>query len=200
MITIGKFTGEIEDNQLVIVELLNGDVAACRPSFAFPMVAVPTKKWLDKYSDKYMAVVAFVDDYKEKPLLIGMRPLMDINFPTEGYENNYLILSEQFRLWFNDDDKKLIADVLNDGKILLGNKDVTEPGVLGNKNEAVLKKLAQELINVYNALSSAVIIPNDGGASLKSTMLGSLGTLISNMQGIINNDAPGTKSDTVKLK
>jgi hypothetical protein len=67
MITIGNFTGEIEDSQYVVVELLNGDTCCCRPCFAFPLIAVPTQDWLDKYKQKYMAVVGFRDGFKESP-------------------------------------------------------------------------------------------------------------------------------------
>lgn len=199
MIHLGRFTGEIDEETGYVGVKLMEDSLFARPLMQPPFIAIPDKNWVNKYGKHYMAVVAYEDNVEERPILLGVIPHAKPKFPAEGYDKNYYVISEKFRVLLDDENNNCIVDVLDGGNILLGSKDVTEPAVLGNKNEEVLKKLAQEITNIYTALSSASVFSGDGGAVFKAAVVASLATLSPNMNEIINSGASGTKSKQIKL-
>lgn len=204
MIEIGTFTGELSDEKYVGVKLLHGEEIFACPVFAFPLIAVVTQEWLDGVSDKYMAVVGYQDDLREKPLLIGLKPLKNSNFPSEGYEHNYYLYSKYFRIRLDDQNKKCIVDCLdNNAMIMLGDQNVTEPGVLGDKNAEALKTLAKAILDFIQNVANAVPTPQDGGASLKAQILSASAPIITTLnlfKTATTGDADKTKAKNVKLK
>lgn len=197
-----KLNGKLLDGKFIGFKLPGGPNLYARPCFSFPVIAVPTQEWLDEYGSKYLAIVT-LEEGTEEWLFMGLVPL-DSNAPVlEGYENNYFVISKYFRIHLNDSDKVCVIQCLdNDGKILLGNKDVTEPGVLGNKNSDALKKLADFIIEGFDNFENAAFLAQDGGATLQTnTKAANLVTRAKIQQfSAANGDADSTKSETVKLK
>lgn len=134
MIELGKLTGEYDESGYVGVSLSTGEELFARPMIQAPIVANYTKEWVNSYGDNFLAVIAYENDAEERPILMGIIPLRNPKFPEEGYENNYFFTTPKFRIHVNDDDNKIIIDTLEDqAEILLGNKNVTEQAMLGNK-------------------------------------------------------------------
>lgn len=142
MIDYGKFTGEMHEGYVEIQ--MPTEILYARPVFAFPLIATITEEWLAEYKDNFLAVVDYIRDASEKPLLVGLMAIPDKNFPEEG-EKNYFIITKKFRAWINDADNKFIVDALDNGEILLGNKDVTEPVLLGDKWKSLMDDLLDAL-------------------------------------------------------
>ncbi len=196
-----KLTGVIDANSgFIQVELLDKDKVYARPVFSFPLIAIITKDWLDAYKDRFMAVVDYLGTGKESLVMVGIIPLVNKTLPAEGYTNNYFLYGKDFRVWLDEVNNKCIIDVLNGGEILLGDKSVTEPGVLGDKNAAALKDISDRLNNIYSAIQNATVTPQDGGASFKAALLASLGADMTTISTFEQNLINPTKSGTVKLK
>lgn len=200
MIELGTFTGELLDDQYVMVKLLSEVVLPCRPIFSHPLISVPTKDWLDEYKDKFQAVVSYEGGFEEKPFLLGLVPLRKNDFPSEGYDKNVYLISKKFRKWMDDANNKYIIESLDNGKIYLIDKNASEPAVLGAKNETALKELADKIDAIYQALSSATTTPQDGGASFKAAVVTALSSGGFPISSSFVNTAKDTKSEKVFLK
>lgn len=222
MICIGKFTGEINADGTIGVLMPFGELLYARPCFTFPLFSVITKEWLDVYGDKFLAYVDFIDDLPQTPVLIGLAPLFNSTFPTEGLQNNTFLHTKNFRFWIDDVNNKCIIDSLNNGEILLGDKNVTEPGVLGNKLEdeltaikTTLDSLKSSLQKIQSTLSSigvsdspAIIAASVYGivltyptqfSSLASQLSLDIAQITNNISDVDLKISP-TKSIVVKLK
>ena len=145
MIELGKFTSDISEEGYIGVQIAPNVEIYARPVMAFPIIACITPKWLEDFGDKFQAVVDYEYDTYENPLLIGIVPIKNTNFPTEGYEDNYFFYGNKFRIWLDETNNKCVVDVLADGKVMLGNKDVTEKAMLGNKFNTLFDKLIDEI-------------------------------------------------------
>lgn len=156
MINTGTLTGDYDASGYVGVKLSHGEEIFARPIMTGPMVANYTKDWVDAYGKNFIAVIGYENDLKERPLLMGIMPLKNPKFPVEGYENNYFVTTKNFRLWFNDDDNELVVDVLKEGgTVKLGNKDVTEPAVLGHVAVNLLNEFIDDLGKVATITTSS---------------------------------------------
>ena len=86
--------------------------------------------------------------------------------------------------------------------IKIGSIDATEPALLGDKTNTLLKQLVTAFKNLSTALQSAQIYP--GGSPLPDPILGPLS--ISNTQVLntilntLNNEKSGIRSNIVKVK
>jgi len=194
----GKFTGEVDETGYIGVQTLDETLFA-RPMMQAPFIGIPDKNWVDTYGDNYFALISYIDDSYERPVLLGIIPKSKPTFPDEGYDKYYYFLSAKFRLVLDDDNNECIIDVLDGGTVKLGDKDVTESGVLGDKNAQVLIDLANGIVDIVTALTTSAITPIDGGASFKASMA-SLSSVLSKAQQIAATKANETKSNTVKLK
>lgn len=165
MLNTGKLTGKYDSSGYIGVKLAHGEELFARPMCQVPIVANYTSHWVEKYGDNFIAVVGYENDVRERPLLLGLIPLKNPKFPEEKYEEqNYFFTTVNFRVWANDKENELVVDSLEDGgKIKLGNKDVDEPGVLGN----VAVDLLNEFIEDIGKLSA--IQTNTGITGLIST-------------------------------
>lgn len=149
MIELGKFTGEIDDHGYVGIIIDEDTQLFARPLMSFPNVSVINQRWLDHFGNKFQAVIDYELDTYENPILIGMLPLKDTDFPAETYEDNMFFYGVNFRVWFNEKNNEWTLDVINGGKILLGNNAVTEQAVLGNK----LNTWCDNLIEAIKAIT-----------------------------------------------
>jgi hypothetical protein len=148
MIEVGKFTGDIDAaTGYIFIQLSDGGLALARPGMAFPLVGVPTKSWLAKYKDRYLAIVSYLDDNPRYPVLLTMIPASG-KIPAEGYEDHVFLLSEKFRLWLNDSDNQAIIEAYNSGVIHLGGKDSKESAILGDKMKSFLEKFIDEVAKI----------------------------------------------------
>lgn len=146
MVEIGKLTGEYDATGYIGVRLSHGEVLFARPLMQVPTIASYTKEWVDAYGGNFLAVVAYENDMHERPILMGVIPLKNPSFPEEGFENNYFFTTPKFRLHVDDNANKITIDTLEtNAQILLGNKDVTESAMLGDKWKAWAKKLVAEI-------------------------------------------------------
>lgn len=96
-------------------------------------------------------------------------------------------------------DKEGIS-VMSDKSISLGSEGSSaEPGVLGNKNEEALKEIASKLDAIFEAFQNAEVVAQDGGASLKSTVVAYLTSKGFPTSPNLNQMAKETKSDIITL-
>lgn len=211
IIELGSLTGEVED-AYVEVETRMGVKRLCRPMFGFPTMGRPSKNWVTKYKDKFLAIFMYENGNKEKAVMLGLIPIGDNNIPAEGLDDNIVTISEKFRTWYNDKDNKYIIDALSDGEILLGNKDVTEPALLGNKFKTWAEtscEKAKTLSTKAQDISTqcATIIVNTAvGPSSVPTNASQFTTLASDCAQLaldfqqLKTDVPNLLSQKVKLK
>lgn len=156
MLTTGILTGDYdEESGYIGVKLSHGEEVFARPMCQVPVVASYTSMWVKKYGKYFIALVDFENDVKERPILMGIMPLKNPSFPAEGYENNYFMITSNFRFWINDDNNEIVIDVLEDGKIKFGGKDVTEPAVLGNVAVTLLNDFIKDLGNIGTITTSS---------------------------------------------
>lgn len=156
MLNTGKLTGDYDaESGYIGVKMSWGEEIFARPMCQIPVVASYTKQWVDTYGQYFIALVDYENDLKERPILMGLIPLKKPQFPAEGYENNYLILTKNFRVWINDDANELVLDVLEDGVIKLVDKDVTEPAVLGNIAVSLLNEFITDIGNLGTIVTSS---------------------------------------------
>lgn len=163
MIELAKLTGNIVDN-MVEVDIGRDVIRLCTPVFAFPLIAMPYKEWLTAYKDKFLAIISYQEGNMEKPLFLGLKPILDNNFPVETFDQNAFIVSKEFRVWINDKDKKITIDIIGSGKIMLGNKDVTEHAVLGDTAKDWLKDISDKLADLCLEVSK-ITVPTPSGPS-----------------------------------
>lgn len=155
MLNTGRLTGDYDkESGYIGVKLSHGEELFARPLCQIPVVASYTKQWVDKYGGNFIALIGYENDLKERPILLGLVPLKNPKFPVEGYENNYLILTNNFRVWINDTDNELVLDTLEDGKIKFVDKDVTEPAMLGNVAVGLFNEFIQDIGNIGTIVTS----------------------------------------------
>lgn len=200
MIEFGSLTGEVLENVYVEVKLLHNVRRFCRPIFSFPLIGVASTAWVNKYKNKFLAVVSYESDNIQNAFILGLIPLESNNIPPEGITDNIHLLSEKFRILLSDADNKLILDRLENGKILLGSKSASSPANLADKNAEVLNKLCDKLIDIYNAINAAPTTAGDGGSAFKAAIMLSLATFSSEIAVIKNTDVPETKSANILLE
>lgn len=165
MILLGRFTGEVVED-MVEVELKFNVTRLCTPVFAFPLFGQPHKEWIDKYKDKFMAVIAFEEENNmEKPLLIGLKPLKNNSLPAEGLDQMTYLMSTNFRVWMNDKDNELVIDVLNGGKVKLGDKNVTEHAMLGDKTATFLNDIIDLMKDLCDKVAAITVSTAVGPSS-----------------------------------
>jgi hypothetical protein len=146
MLNTGRLTGDYDaESGYIGVKLSHGEEIFARPMCQIPVVGSYTKKWVEKYGKHFIALIDYENDVKERPILMGLVPLKNPKYPEEGYENNFFLISNNFRVWLNDDDNEMVLDLLDDGIIKLGGKDVTEPAVLGNVAVTLLNEFISDL-------------------------------------------------------
>lgn len=93
-----------------------------------------------------------------------------------------------------------VSVVRNNDKISLGaDGGSAEPAVLGDKNEAVLKKLADSIKTIIQAFASASVTPMDGGATFKAALIAATTATLSDVITISATEATQTKSQKVSL-
>ncbi len=165
----GKLTGNMTDNGYVYVKLATGIEIPCLPTFAFPIIFRPNKNWINKYKDNFYAIVTTEENNDERHLLIGLVPLVTKEFPENTLDGSHYILTEKFQVWIDDKENKFIVKPLEDGEILLGDENVTEPLVLGNKMESLWK----ELISVLEGMT----FTNSAGTTLVSNNITAISAL-----------------------
>ena len=168
MVTTAKMTGVVKEDILVEVVDMFGVTRYCQPIFAFPVIGIPYQDWVDTYKDKFLAVITFQDDGDpedmQRALMMGMVPLKENQTPTEGLDKHIMMLSKNFRLWFNDADVEFVIDNLNSGKIKFGNKNVTEPLMLGDKTKDWLSDLCDKAHDI-STQAAAITVPTSVGTS-----------------------------------
>lgn len=198
MTTKAKMTGVLKDGYLVEVEDMFKVKRYAQPVFAFPMTAAPYQDWIDTYKDKFLAVITFEndgnDEDEQRALMIGITPLVNNQTPSEGLEGHIMVLSKNYRQWINDATNEYVIDVLNNGKIKFGDKNVTEPVLLGNKTKTLLEDLCDKATDACTA-AAQITVPTPAGTSGPpinaasftqlavdfATIKGQLGTLLSQM-------------------
>lgn len=120
----------------------------------------------------------------------------------------YVFATPKGHLWLVDENKETIYFSFKDGQAIEITKDTinlgtvggsNEPAVLGDKNEAVIKKLADGVNDIISAIQNATVVPQDGGASFKAALIASLTSTVVSMTEVKNTDAAQTKSNVVKL-
>lgn len=74
-----------------------------------------------------------------------------------------------------------------------------EPAVLGNKNEEVLKSLADGIIAICDAFINSTVVTDQSGAGLKASLMSLTAQVKIDMQTLKANSIPQTKSDKVSL-
>lgn len=145
------FTARLTGNLLegnVEVELLYGVTTYARPAFPFPFFAVPSPAWLEKYKDKFLALLTCENGVTERLLWIGVVPLEGIELQPEGLEGTYYLLTDKYRVIIDDNKNELAIDVMDKGKLLLGSQKSQEPGVLGKELATLLGKLIDEITKI----------------------------------------------------
>jgi len=136
---IAKLTGEIK-GVMVGVKLLHGIEAYAYVSNSFPIVGIPSKKWVDTYKDKFWATLEFLDESEEK-IITGFIPVSE-NLPTtDKLDSGILYRSDKFNIWLDDSSNKCTIEALDGGEILFGTPSAEEPLVLGNKLVSLMDKL-----------------------------------------------------------
>lgn len=163
---LAKLTGKVSDDGLVQVEMQFGVKRYCVPVFSFPLLAQPYQEWIDEHKDKFLAIVGFEDGNMEKPLLFGMRPTKNNGVPAEGLDKKVYLLSTKFRVWLNDEDNEAVIDVLDGGKIKLGDKSVTEHGVLGDKLKKWLEDFSDEASSACEKAAQIQVVTAVGTSSV----------------------------------
>jgi hypothetical protein len=168
MVTTARITGVIKEGYLIEVVDMFSTLRYCQPMFAFPTVGIPYQDWVDTYKDKFLAVITFQDDGDpedmQRALMMGMVPLVDNQTPAEGLEGHIMMLAKHFRIWMNDVDKELVLDNLNAGKIKFGNKNVTEPLMLGDKTKSWLEDICDKAKDTCT-YAAAITVPTPAGTS-----------------------------------
>jgi hypothetical protein len=202
MILLGVLTGETKD-ELIEVQLHFGMKRMCRPVFAFPFLSAPYKDWVDTYKDKFMGIVTFLNNDKgdnfEEAILIGIMPLPNNSTPQEKLsDGNTILLTKNFRQWIDDQNNKYIIDVLNNGKILLGDKNVTEQAVLGNKAVQFINDLITQINLTLDQCASITVVTPVGNSSppVNAPAFMAIKAQITLLQQTINT----ILSNTVKLR
>lgn len=168
MVTTARITGVIKDGYLIEVVDMFKVTRYCQPIFAFPVVGIPYQDWVTTYKDKFLAVITFQDDGDpedmQRALMMGILPLVDNQTPSEGLEGHIMMLAKSFRIWINDVDNELVLDILQAGKIKLGDKTVTEPLMLGNKTKSWLEDICDKAKDACTQ-AAAITVPTPAGTS-----------------------------------
>jgi hypothetical protein len=170
------FTGEFlaeEGNQFVEVILTQGLRQYARLLYTFPLWAAVTKEWLQKNSNNLVGYCAFEKGYPEKLLLVFVALKKGATIDVEDFPNSVGLLSEKFKLLFNDVADEAYIDFQQNCKLKFG-KSATEPLPLGNKLKSILEKLNQSVQDIVNAINTAATAPGDGGAIFKANLVASL--------------------------
>jgi hypothetical protein len=170
------FTGEFlaeEGSQFAEVILTQGLKQYARILYSFPLFAAPTNEWLQKNANNLMGYCAFEKGYPEKLLLVFVALKKGATIDVEDFPNSVGILSEVFKLLFNDISNEAYIDFAQNSKLKFG-KSATEPLPLGNKLKSVLENLNQSIQDIVNAINTAATAPGDGGATFKANLIASL--------------------------
>jgi hypothetical protein len=61
-----------------------------------------------------LLLIDYENDVKERPIPYGFSSFENPKYPEEGYENNSFLISNNFRVWLNDDDNEMVLDLLDD--------------------------------------------------------------------------------------
>lgn len=149
-------TGEQDDEnpQYIEVKLPHERIQLARMSYTFPLVAVPSKEWLQKYKDSIYAWVVFERGLPERPIVIGFTFNEDSEHNVDSYPRSATIIGEKFVINIDDKNDRLELKQLEDAKqeivmtkdkvyvksddINLGEESGAEPSVLGDTLEGLL--------------------------------------------------------------
>ena len=123
-------------------------------------------------------------------------------------EDKYVLCTPKGHVLMFDEKDETVFIKFKDGKAIQVDKDhvnlgtetgAKEPAVLGDKNEAVLKKLAGAVKSICEAFGTAGVTPMDGGATFKAALVAATTSIISDMAMVDANEAKETKSEVVML-
>ena len=197
MLELAKLTGEVKDFHIEVMTKM-GTRRFCRPIFAFPLLARPSTAWVNKYKDKFFAAITHEINNPEKVLFIGLVPMESNGLPEEGVDDNVFLLSEKFRLWFNDEENKTVWDSLDGGELLLGDKNATEHALLGDKTIQWLEDLSDQVMDLADqcALITVPTVVGPSGVPINAAAFNTISLSVSALQGQLNT----LLSELVKLK
>jgi hypothetical protein len=126
------FTGNVLDD-FVEVKMRYNMIRYAKPVYTFPLVAIPTQAWLDKYGDNYWAMVDYDRGNEQDLILVGMLPKEGKNFPPEGLDGKYYFYTEKFRIFIDDVANTYSIESNETGGVInLGTKEATIKAVLGD--------------------------------------------------------------------
>lgn len=90
--------------------------------------------------------------------------------------------------------------LISDKKISLGtDSGSAEPGVLGDKNADALKDLAQGILDIIQAFSTAVVATDNSGATFKANLVAALVTTQATIANLKSATIDNTKSKKITL-
>lgn len=90
--------------------------------------------------------------------------------------------------------------LISDKKISLGTDSGSkEPGVLGDTNAKALKDLAQGILDIINAFSTAAVSTDNSGATFKANLMAALTSTQTTITGLKSTTIDTTKSKKITL-
>ena len=171
-------TGEYDEDDDQFIEVIVGRVGTvmARVLHSFPFFGRINTEWLKKYSESLIGYVAFEKGKPEKALLIAVAFKEGKMHDLEDSPRSTAILTEFYKLQFNDKEKKGYLGFPDDAKFYLGKLGASEPMVKGEKQKTSLEEimaavsdLAQQVSDMALSLSTTQVPQTPTGSSPLST-------------------------------
>jgi hypothetical protein len=166
-----------DDEQFIEVKLQNSPTMLARVMHSFPFFGRISPEWLDAYSKSLIGYVAFEKGYPDRPLLMAVSFKKGKTHDLEDAPRSVTVLSEFYKLQFNDANKKGYIEFPDDATFYLGKLDASEPMVLGDKNKTSLEDimtavddLAGVVTDILTALVSTTVPQLPSGTSVLSSV------------------------------
>ena len=168
-----EITGEQDedDPQYIEVILPGGREYFVRMCYTFPLVAVPTKEWLEKYKESIYCWVTFERGMPDRPIMIGFTFKEGAEHNIDSFPNMTALIGEKYQITIDDKEDSLQLKQLEDNEqeititkdsvfiksdnINLGEETGAEPSVLGDT-------LADLLTDLLDALSQGKVATSLG--------------------------------------
>jgi hypothetical protein len=155
-----KATGNILENDGTYIEvIISNKKVFAKPSMPFGWFFVPNSKWFEKHKDEIGVWIMYENGNPSYPVWIGIYPL-DNKTPGGNYPYTATFKTENFKVVFDDEDKKL---VITSGEFEIILNDSLKSFEVKRSGDTVIS--IDDKINLYSGKEKAVL-----GDTLKNFM------------------------------